>query len=131
MTIFRLMIFSSFTLHQSRSFQFHSINNHRSFVHTTQRYSNIFNIPFIHQTSNPRNQSFQRMSTNTESANVDVASNLKSVQDSINKCVQDCNRSEGSVNLIAVSKTKPNELLIDAYNVSDINSEMYFVCSIL
>ncbi len=52
-----------------------------------------------------------------------VASNLKYVQDCITKCVQDCNRSEGSVDLVAVSKTKPNELLIDAYNVSAFTVE--------
>ena len=134
-TIFRLMTFSSFALHQSRSFQLiHSTRSCRSFIHTNtsaqQRYSNICNKSFINQINKPRNQFIQRMSTNTESTDVDVASNLKYVQDSINKCVQDCNRSEGSVNLIAVSKTKPNELLMDAYNVSDINNVIYFICPI-
>ena len=64
------------------------------------------------------------MSSSADSS-VDIASNLTYVNDRITKCVQDCNRPEGSVKLVAVSKTKPVELLMDAYNVSSHNT-LYF-----
>mmetsp|Transcript_632 Transcript_632/g.723 ORF Transcript_632/g.723 Transcript_632/m.723 type:complete len:294 (-) Transcript_632:705-1586(-) len=50
------------------------------------------------------------------SSTIDIASNLQYVNDQISKCVQECNRPEGSVKLVAVSKTKPEDLLMDAYN---------------
>eukprot|EP00551_Chaetoceros_affinis_P000312 CAMPEP_0203655176 /NCGR_PEP_ID=MMETSP0088-20131115/37439_1 /ASSEMBLY_ACC=CAM_ASM_001087 /TAXON_ID=426623 /ORGANISM="Chaetoceros affinis, Strain CCMP159" /LENGTH=251 /DNA_ID=CAMNT_0050515701 /DNA_START=106 /DNA_END=861 /DNA_ORIENTATION=+ len=52
----------------------------------------------------------------SSSASIEIATNLQGVQDRIAKCVQECNRPEGSVKLVAVSKTKPVELLMDAYN---------------
>ena len=64
------------------------------------------------------------MSSSADSS-VDIASNLTYVNDRITKCVQACNRPEGSVKLVAVSKTKPVELLMDAYNVSSHNT-LYF-----
>jgi len=56
------------------------------------------------------------MSTNTGDNSVAyVASNLEGVKDRIVKCVEECNREEGSVRLVAVSKTKPVELLMEVY----------------
>ena len=49
---------------------------------------------------------------------VDVAANLAEVRGKIDAKVEECNRPKGSVKLVAVSKTKPMELLMDAYNVS-------------
>jgi len=49
-------------------------------------------------------------------AGVDVAANLAEVRTKIAGKVSECNRPEGSVRLVAVSKTKPVELLMDAYN---------------
>ena len=107
MSILLLMIASSLTLFkQSLSFQ----------IQPTLRTA-ISNIS-RKSTLNSSSKFFLQMSTNSESVDVHVASNLKYVQDRITKCVQDCNRAEGSVNLVAVSKTKPSELLMDAYNVS-------------
>ena len=58
-------------------------------------------------------------SSSSPSASIDIASNLQYVNDRVAKCVEECNRPEGSTKLVAVSKTKPVELLMDAYNVSD------------
>ena len=49
---------------------------------------------------------------------MDVAANLAEVRGKIDAKVEECNRPKGSVKLVAVSKTKPMELLMDAYNVS-------------
>ena len=49
---------------------------------------------------------------------MDVAANLAEVLGKIDAKVEECNRPKGSVKLVAVSKTKPMELLMDAYNVS-------------
>ena len=57
---------------------------------------------------------------------IDIASNLQYVNEKITNCVQECNRPEGSVKLVAVSKTKPIELLMDAYNVSYFLSSYIF-----
>ncbi len=46
---------------------------------------------------------------------VDVKSNLAEVNSMISQTITSCNRPPDSVRLIAVSKTKPVELLIDAY----------------
>ena len=50
------------------------------------------------------------------SAIVDVAANLAEVRNKIDAKVEECNRPKGSVQLVAVSKTKPMELLMDAYH---------------
>jgi pyridoxal phosphate enzyme (YggS family) len=52
----------------------------------------------------------------SSSASIDIADNLKYVNDRVAKCVEECNRPEGSVKLVAVSKTKPAELLMEAYD---------------
>merc|ERR1719491_1426478 len=44
-----------------------------------------------------------------------IGSNLGVVKHRITECVEKCNREEGSVRLVAVSKTKPVELLIEVY----------------
>ena len=51
-----------------------------------------------------------------ENSAVDIKSNLDEVNSRIADTVVSCNRPSDSVRLIAVSKTKPNELLMDAYN---------------
>lgn len=132
MSLLVLMIVSSLALfiHQSRSFQI-IINHYTPSLRT--RISSSSSSPFHRRHNHNINYNlitpFQSMSTNSNQekesvADVNVvASNLKYVQDCITKCAQDCNRSEGSVDLVAVSKTKPNELLIDAYNVSAFTVE--------
>jgi PLP dependent protein len=55
-------------------------------------------------------------SHNTEvDVNVDVATNLQQVRDSISSVCQEINRSPSLVRLVAVSKTKPVSLLQQAY----------------
>jgi len=46
----------------------------------------------------------------------DIATNISNVQSRILQTLQDCNRPSESVRLVAVSKTKPVELLMEAYN---------------
>jgi len=66
--------------------------------------------------SQPYRSTIVAMSTSTGSNNVeDMASNLEGVKDRIATCVADCDREEGSVRLVAVSKTKPVELLMEVY----------------
>jgi PLP dependent protein len=47
--------------------------------------------------------------------NVDVATNLQQVRDSINSVCQEISRSPTLVRLVAVSKTEPVSLLQQAY----------------
>ena len=47
---------------------------------------------------------------------VEIAANLDTVRQNMQTACQNSNRSIDSVRLIAVSKTKPEELLMDAYN---------------
>ena len=58
------------------------------------------------------------MSTVSDDEVDSITLNLQCVNDRITKCVENCNREEGSVRLVAVSKTKPVELLMEAYEVS-------------
>jgi len=44
-----------------------------------------------------------------------VAENLNGVRERISSCAQSNNRAEGSIRLVAVSKTKPVDLLVEAY----------------
>jgi pyridoxal phosphate enzyme (YggS family) len=61
-------------------------------------------------------QSLLKMSTSS-TPTIDIASNLMEVQNRISSCVEECeNHEEGSVRLVAVSKTKPVELLMQAYD---------------
>lgn len=48
---------------------------------------------------------------------MDISANLKQVQDEINKACERSGRDASSVTLIAVSKTKPVEDLMEAYNL--------------
>jgi pyridoxal phosphate enzyme (YggS family) len=50
-----------------------------------------------------------------DAAEIDVAANLADVQSKIEAKVDECHRPKGSVRLVAVSKTKPLNLLRDAY----------------
>lgn len=48
---------------------------------------------------------------------VDIASNIASVRQRIEDAMASNDRADGSVRLVAVSKTKPVELLVAAYEV--------------
>ena len=59
----------------------------------------------------------RNMSINTEDTTVaDIPANLSDVQSRVAQTIKDCNLPENSVRLIAVSKTKPIDLLMKAYN---------------
>ena len=45
-----------------------------------------------------------------------IKENLQSVQDNIKEICRKCGRNPEDVTLIAVSKTKPNEMLMEAYD---------------
>lgn len=45
-----------------------------------------------------------------------IKENLQSVQDNIKEICRKCGRNPDDVTLIAVSKTKPNEMLMEAYD---------------
>jgi hypothetical protein len=122
MVIFRLMLISSFIFH-TKSFS-SSINlgaarqirllasQGKTSIQQHQK-KNFFTAS---SPSSPSSSS--RLNMSSSSSSVDIASNLQFVKDSVTKCVEECNRPEGSVKLVAVSKTKPVELLMDAYDVS-------------
>jgi len=59
-------------------------------------------------------QTKRNMSTPTAT---DIEANLSDVKSNIAQIIEDNNMKEGSVRLIAVSKTKPIELLMNAYDV--------------
>jgi len=62
------------------------------------------------------------MSTPSEAAAdvaVDIASNIASVKQRMDDAISSNDRPSGSVRLVAVSKTKPLELLEAAYEVSN------------
>lgn len=58
------------------------------------------------------------MSSSNEAVVVDVAGNLQYVKDKITKTCEESGRSVDDVRLVAVSKTKPLELLQQAYDAS-------------
>ena len=59
-----------------------------------------------------------RMSSSTGADDtVDIASNIASVRQRIEDAMASNDRADGSVRLVAVSKTKPVELLVAAYEV--------------
>ena len=58
----------------------------------------------------------RNMSTEEPILEVDIAANIADVQSNISQTLKDNNMTENSVRLIAVSKTKPVELLMQAYD---------------
>ncbi len=48
-----------------------------------------------------------------------IAENLKEVHEKLNADVKNAGREEGSVSLLCVSKTKPIEMIIEAYNCGE------------
>lgn len=56
-------------------------------------------------------------SSDTENSMVDIASNISSVKQRMDDAISSNERPVGSVRLVAVSKTKPIELLQAAYEV--------------
>ena len=56
-------------------------------------------------------------SSDTENSTVDIASNISSVKQRMDDAISSNERPAGSVRLVAVSKTKPIELLQAAYEV--------------
>ena len=46
----------------------------------------------------------------------EVIENLNKVREMIKSACKEADRNESEVTLIAVSKTKPNEMIMDAYN---------------
>jgi len=64
------------------------------------------------------------MSTSTDDDVVDIAANIGHVRQMMDDAIASCERESGSVRLVAVSKTKPLELLQAAYEVRFI----YLVC---
>lgn len=56
------------------------------------------------------------MSTSADDT-VDISSNIASVRQRIQDAMSSNDRPDGSVRLVAVSKTKPVELLVAAYEV--------------
>ena len=88
---------------------------------TTTNYALYSSVSAFTTTSHrrPFHYSTKRMSSTTEDNNIDIdiASNLREVQSNIAKYELEYNRPPNSVRLVAVSKTKPNELLMKAYNV--------------
>ena len=66
-------------------------------------------------------QVIKRMSLSTMDFNEssDIKKKLQDVRFRIRKTLEECNRSETSVRLVAVSKTKPVAMLVQAYEVCD------------
>lgn len=50
-----------------------------------------------------------------------LSENLKRIQEEISKAAEDCGRDPGSVRLVAVSKTKPIEMVKEAYHLGQID----------
>ena len=59
----------------------------------------------------------QNMSTSTDDDVVDIAANIGHVRQMMDDAIASSERQSGSVRLVAVSKTKPLELLQAAYEV--------------
>ena len=59
----------------------------------------------------------QNMSTSTDDDVVDIAANIGHVRQMMDDAIASSERQSGSVRLVAVSKTKPVELLQAAYEV--------------
>ena len=59
----------------------------------------------------------QNMSTSTDDDVVDIAANIGHVRQMMDDAIASSERQSGSVRLVAVSKTKPLELIQAAYEV--------------
>lgn len=66
-------------------------------------------------------------SSDTENSMVDIASNISSVKQRMDDAISSSERPAGSVRLVAVSKTKPIELLQLAYEVITIFRSIYHI----
>lgn len=74
-------------------------------------------IPHSSKSSTPHISHLVRnMSTEEPMLEVDIAANIADVKSNISQTLKDNNMTENSVRLIAVSKTKPVELLMQAYD---------------
>jgi len=74
-------------------------------------------LGFRHSTSRLRTFSQLKMSSTSTS---DVALNLQDVRDRIQQTLEECNdNATRQVRLVAVSKTKPTEILKQAYEVRE------------
>mmetsp|Transcript_12490 Transcript_12490/g.23438 ORF Transcript_12490/g.23438 Transcript_12490/m.23438 type:complete len:384 (+) Transcript_12490:21-1172(+) len=62
-----------------------------------------------------RNMSNNSLDSSPTKANDEIATNIAHVKSKIQTTLQECNRSPDSVRLVAVSKTKPVEMLMEAY----------------
>ena len=70
----------------------------------------------LHTTSRRNMSSSEDAGTSTTTTAADIQANLSEVQSRITQTVQECDLPENSVRLIAVSKTKPIELLMNVYD---------------
>ncbi len=67
-------------------------------------------------------RTFERMSSTTEAAEESVIKrNLQDVRRRIQSTMEQCNRVDDNVRLVAVSKTKPASMVAEAYEVSICN----------
>ena len=94
-----------------------------SLSHRSAASISTFITPKSISRSTKRNQQPQRnMSTPSSSSTeetpsaIDIATNISEVQDRIAQTILENNRPEKSVRLVAVSKTKPISLLLNAYD---------------
>ena len=67
------------------------------------------------------------MSTTNDDVAVDISANIRLVRQMVDDAITSCERTAGSVRLVAVSKTKPLELLQAAYEVRLLIDCMLFI----
>lgn len=74
-------------------------------------------LPSILNSGRSLTQPQHKMSTSTDNDVVDIAANIGHVRQMMDDAIASSDRQSGSVRLVAVSKTKPLELLQAAYEV--------------
>lgn len=92
--------------------------NYYSFQKTTTLPSpcHIFSSNTQRNMSDNTNSSSSAAAAPVEANDTIIAANIASVKSRISQTLQECNRSPDSVRLVAVSKTKPVEMLMEAYH---------------
>ena len=98
-----------------------AFSSHSLFLSSHRHTAAAAPASFLSPTSFARTLTQHNMSSSA-SDDVDIAANIANVRQMIDDATASSERKSGSVRLVAVSKTKPLELLQAAYEVRDVVS---------
>jgi hypothetical protein len=94
-----------------------AFSSHSLFLSSHRHTAAAAPASFLSPTSFARTLTQHNMSSSASDVDVDIAANIAHVRQVIDDATASSERKSGSVRLVAVSKTKPLELLQAAYEV--------------